>query len=75
MEENQIMNEQPAEGVKEEVQSEAAVDNGEMLLSLEIPRLEEGSIVEDRGRSEQGGEASVSVGGKSELQIPAGTDE
>ncbi|NLW56453.1 MAG: bifunctional 4-hydroxy-3-methylbut-2-enyl diphosphate reductase/30S ribosomal protein S1 [Firmicutes bacterium] len=70
MEENQIMNEQPAEGVKEEVQSEAAVDNGEMLLSLEIPRLEEGSIVEGIVVEVNKEEASVSVGGKSELQIP-----
>lgn len=70
MEENQIKNEQPAEEIKEEALSEAAVDNGEMQLDYEIPRLEEGSIVEGIVVEVSKEEASVSVGGKSELQIP-----
>ncbi len=70
MEENQMINVQPAEGIKEEAVSEAAVDNGEMLLNYEIPRLEEGSIVEGIVVEVNKEEVSVSVGGKSELQIP-----
>ena len=69
MEENMIKNEQALE-VNAVETSESAIENGVSELNQEIPRLEEGSIVNGRVVLVEEDVAFVDVGWKSELQIP-----
>lgn len=70
MEENQVTNGYLTEEVDKVDNSQPAMDNSELLLNQEIPRLEEGKIVEGVVVAVNDDEIAVNVGGKSDFTIP-----
>ncbi len=70
MEENQVTNGHLTEEVDKVNNSQPEMDTGEMLLNQEIPRLEEGKIVEGVVVAVNDDEIAVNVGGKSDFTIP-----
>jgi 4-hydroxy-3-methylbut-2-enyl diphosphate reductase len=70
MEENQVTNGQLTEEVDKVDNDQPAMDSEEMLLNQEIPRLEEGKIVEGTVVAVNDDEIAVNVGGKSDFTIP-----
>ncbi|HEY8392153.1 MAG TPA: bifunctional 4-hydroxy-3-methylbut-2-enyl diphosphate reductase/30S ribosomal protein S1 [Capillibacterium sp.] len=70
MEENQVTNGHLTEEVDKVDNSQQAMENGELLLNQEIPRLEEGKIIEGVVVAVNDDEIAVNVGGKSDFTIP-----
>ncbi|HHT06643.1 MAG TPA: bifunctional 4-hydroxy-3-methylbut-2-enyl diphosphate reductase/30S ribosomal protein S1 [Hydrogenispora sp.] len=70
MEENQVTNGHLTEEVDKVENAEPTMDSEELLLNQEIPRLEEGAIIEGTVVAVDDDEIAVNVGGKSDYTIP-----